>query len=90
MIMTLHTHVYLVNFVRDSLYSWEVERMFYNGGGGGGRGRGGGGRGEGGGGLWEGEHLDTVNSILQAALADKPHTKFGNLNFGKKNSKEIN
>ena len=34
--------------------------------------------------VWEGEHLDTVNSILQAALADKPHPKFGNLNFGKK------
>ena len=77
--MTLHTHVYLVNFVRDSLFSWEVERMFYNGGQGEGEGEGGGG-----GGLWEGEHLDTVNSIPQAALADKTHPKFGNLNFGKK------
>ena len=51
--------------------------MFYNGGEGEGEGGGGGG-------LWEGEHLDNVNSILQAALADKPHPKFGNLNFGKK------
>ena len=73
--MTLHTHVYLVNFVRDSLCSWEVERMLYNVVGG---------EGEGGGGRGKGEHLDTVNSILQAALADKPHPKFGNLNFGKK------
>ena len=62
-------------FVWDSLCSWEVERMLYNGVEG---------EGEGGGGSWEGEHLDTVNSIPQAALADKPHPKFGNLNFGEK------
>ena len=50
--------------------------MLYNGGEG---------EGEGGGGLWEGEHLDNVNSILQAALADKLHPKFGNLILEKKN-----
>ena len=81
MIMTLHTHVYLVNLfgIHFAVGKWkgcsimgERERERERG------------RGEGGGGSWEGEHLDNVNSILQAAVADKPHPKFRNLNFGKK------
>ena len=77
--MTLHTHVYLVNLfgIHFAVGKWKGFSIM------GERERG---RGEG----EEGEHLDTVNSILQAALADKPHPKFGNLNFGKKNLKEIN
>ena len=53
--------------------------MLYNGGEG---------RGKGEGGLWEGEHLDNVNSGIKAALADKPHPKFGNLKFWKKKTQK--
>ena len=31
----------------------------------------------------------TVNTRVQAALADKPHPEFGNLNFGKQFWKKI-
>ena len=30
------------------------------------------------------QHLITVNTGIQAALADKPHPEFSNLDFGKK------